>query len=71
MATAADNQPEEVDGNGEILNTQNLDYSGLHYCVNNCGHNRGDGIWREGLIVGLHGKTICERFLNVTLFGKY
>jgi hypothetical protein len=35
MATAADNQPEELDGNGEILNVQNLDYSGLHYCVNN------------------------------------
>jgi hypothetical protein len=31
MATAADNQPEEVDGNAGILGVQYLDYSGLHY----------------------------------------
>jgi hypothetical protein len=31
MATAAANtRPEEVEGNQEILNAQNLDYSGLH-----------------------------------------
>jgi len=34
MATAAaDTRPEEVDGNQEILNAQNLDYSGLHYTI--------------------------------------
>jgi len=34
MATAAaDTRPEEVEGNQEILNVQNLDYSGLHYTV--------------------------------------
>jgi hypothetical protein len=35
MATAADSQPEELDGNGEILSVQNLDYSGLHYLTIN------------------------------------
>lgn len=34
MATAAANtRPEEVEGNQEILNAQNLDYSGLHYTI--------------------------------------
>lgn len=47
MATAADNHPEELDVNGEILNIQNLDYSGLHNCVNNYSQkNKGDQIWR-------------------------
>lgn len=34
MATAAaDTRPEEVEGNQEILNAQNLDYSGLHCTI--------------------------------------
>ena len=31
--TAADTRPEEVEGNQEILNAQNLDYSGLYYTI--------------------------------------
>jgi hypothetical protein len=45
MATAAaDNRPEEVEGNQEILNAQNLDYSGLHYAVSDQSYSRGDGV---------------------------
>jgi hypothetical protein len=46
MATAAaDTLPEEVEGNQEILNPQNLEYSGLQYIITDQGHNRGDGVF--------------------------
>jgi hypothetical protein len=41
MAAAANNLPEEVDGNQEILSVQNLDYSGLHYAINVQSYSRG------------------------------
>lgn len=62
MATAAaDNQPEEVDSNQEILNVQNLDYSGLHCAVTDQSHNRGDAVFNRNPHCGYWGLTGTSR----------
>jgi hypothetical protein len=68
-AAAADSRPEEVEGNQEILDVQNLDYSGLYYAITDENHDRGDGVFNPNPHTRCWGLTdLCLSAPNMTMY---